>query len=152
VCLGANDEQALAIHGASQAFSSPKWASVYRARIRQIVQMATHAGSYVLWVGLPIMEPAGYNRGANFLNAQYRQVAPTVPGATFLPSWRLLASPAGTFRAGGRVDGVEAALRAPDGIHLTTVGEDVFATFVVHQISAIYHVPLHVRAPMKIDG
>jgi hypothetical protein len=92
VCLGGNDEQALAIKGVSQDFSSPKWASVYRARIRQIVAMATHAGSYVLWVGLPIMEPAGYNRGVNFLNAQYRAVVPSVPGGAFQPVWRLFAN------------------------------------------------------------
>lgn len=152
VCLGANDEQALAIRGASQAFSSPRWTTVYRERVRQIVDLATHAGSYVLWVGLPIMEPAGYNRGVNFLNAQYRAVAPSVPGGSFQPTWRLMASPSGTFRAGARVNSVEAALRAPDGIHMTTVGEDVFATFIVHQINAIYHVALRVRAPMLING
>ncbi|MDE3065688.1 MAG: DUF459 domain-containing protein, partial [Acidobacteriota bacterium] len=150
VCLGANDEQAIAVKGSSRAFGSDAWASVYRTRVRRLAAMATHAGSYVLWVGLPVMEPAGYRRGVNFLNAQYRAVVPTVPGATFQPTWRLMADTRGNFRAGGLVNGAQAVLRSADGIHFTVIGEDVFATFVARQISAIYHVPLTLRAPMTL--
>lgn len=95
VFLGGNDEQAIAVNGVSQAFGSAGWAKAYQSRVRDIASRASHAGCMVLWVGLPIMEPAGYNRGANFLNAQYRAVMTTVPGATFLPTWRLLATPRG---------------------------------------------------------
>ncbi len=152
ICLGANDEQAIAVNGSSRAFGSASWAAAYQTRVRQLVTMATRAGSYVLWVGLPIMEPPHYRSGVNFLNLQYREVVTRVPGATFQPTWRLLANPQGQFRAGARVNGVEAALRASDGIHFTVYGEDVFSTFIAHQISAIYHVPLRLRAPMIIDG
>ncbi len=151
VFLGGNDEQAIAVNGVSQPFGSAGWAAAYQARVRDIASRASHAGCFVLWVGLPIMEPAGYNRGANFLNAQYRAVMKTVPGAAFLPTWRLLATPQGTFRAGAVVNGVSSALRAPDGIHFTVVGENVLSTFVAHEISAIYHVPLTLHAPMLID-
>jgi uncharacterized protein len=150
VCLGANDEQALAVKGVSRAFGSSSWASVYRTRIRRVTSLATAAGSYVLWVGLPIMEPAQYRRGVNFLNAQYRAVVPTIPGAAFQPTWDLLADAQGNFRAGGSVNGVQSALRAPDGIHFTVVGENVFATFVARQIATIYHVPLAPREPMYL--
>ena len=49
------------------------------------------------------------------------------------------------------VNGVQSALRAPDGIHFSVVGENVLATFVAHEISAIYHVPITLHEPMLID-
>ncbi|MFI5036734.1 MAG: DUF459 domain-containing protein [Acidimicrobiales bacterium] len=152
VCLGANDEQALAAPGGSLAFGTPRWVTAYRQRIRTIATMATRAGSYLLWVGLPIVEPTVYRRGINLLNTEYRTVVAAVPGAAFQPTWRLLADARGGYRAGARVNGVESALRAADGIHFTSVGEDVLATFVARQIAAIYHVPLHLRAPAVING
>jgi hypothetical protein len=152
ICLGANDEQAIAVKGVSQAFGSASWAAAYQPRVRELVTLAVKSGSYVLWVGLPIVQPPHYRSGVNFLNLQYREVVTKIPGATFQPTWRLLADAQGRFRAGARVNGVEAAIRASDGIHFTVYGEDVFSTFVAHQITSIYHVPLRLHAPMIING
>ena len=152
VCLGANDEQALAVNHVSHAFGSAQWAAVYRHRVRQMMQLVAGAKSYLLWVGLPIMQPDHYNSGVNLLNSIYSRSAQSVAGAVFQPTTHLLADAHGKYRAGARVNGVESALRAPDGIHFTVVGENVLATFVVHQISTIFHVTLAARAPMRIDG
>ena len=46
----------------------------------------------------------------------------------------------------------KAVIRAPDGIHFSAIGGDVFATFVVDEIESIYHVRLHLDRPAFITN
>jgi len=150
VCVGGDDEQGLTINGHAYGFNTPQWRTRYTALIRQIDTMITGAGSYVLWVGLPVMAPTSYSEGVAVLNSFYRSVALTVPGATYLPSWDLFANAQGQYQSAAPVNHVQSVLRSPDGIHLSYVGENVFATFVAHEIAAIYHVHLEPSAPASI--
>jgi hypothetical protein len=151
VLFGANDEQALAVHGVSQPFGSPQWRLAYTARVRQIDALATKAHSYVLWVGVPIAEPVHYRRGLEALNAIYQKAALDTPGVTYQPTWNLLSTPSGQYRGGAIVNGTSSALRASDGIHLTDTGELVVATFIARQIATIYNVKVHPLVPAYID-
>ena len=151
IMFGANDEQALRVHGASQPFGSPKWRSAYIARVRRIDRMVTKAGAYAFWVGLPIVAPKSYSQGLRALNAIYRQVAMSTPGVTFQPMWRLLATKGGNYRGGAVVNNVQSALRLSDGIHFTSTGELVIGTFVAHQLASVYHVNLRPQEPAYID-
>jgi hypothetical protein len=151
IMFGANDEQALRVHGASQPFGSPKWRSAYIARVRRIDRMVTKAGAYAFWVGLPIVAPKSYSQGLRALNAIYRQVAISTPGVTFQPMWRLLATKGGNYRGGAVVNNVQSALRLSDGIHFTSTGELVIGTFVAHQLASVYHVNLRPQEPAYID-
>jgi hypothetical protein len=150
ICLGANDQQNMKVSGSSQAFATAAWTTAYRAEVRRLVRLATNAGAFVLWVGLPIMGPYGYNQGARFLNAQYASVVAGVAGATFLPTWRLTANGRGQFQYNARVNHVGVTIRSADGIHFSVVGENVLATFVAGQIAQLYHVPLRLAAPQFI--
>lgn len=152
VCLGGNDQQGMSVNGSSQPFDSPGWRSAYRGRVRTIDQLATRAGSYVLWVGLPIMDPYGYRQGAVVLNSLYRSVAASVPGVAFVDTWTLFANAAGQYRATAPVNGVSVALRSSDGIHFSVAGENVLATYVVRTVADVYHVRLSPRAPATITG
>jgi len=147
VCVGGDDEQGMKIHGKVYGFDSPPWRMRYSALIRQIDTMITRASSYVLWVGLPVMAPNIYNEGVVTLNSLYRSVAATVPGVTYLPSWALFTNSRGLFERAGLVNHVPTVLRAPDGIHLSYVGENVFATFVADEIATIFHVALRPSQP-----
>jgi hypothetical protein len=111
---------------------------------------ANRAHSYVLWVGMPVMGPNFYRQNMVFLNSQYARYAPSVPGVTFLPTWRLFAGPGGQFLTSAQVNGVATVLRALDGVHFSYVGENVFATYVVRQIASIYHVILAPISPMSL--
>jgi hypothetical protein len=148
--FGANDEQGIVVKGHAAPFGSAEWHRAYTARILQMARMASKAGSYVLWVGLPIMEPTQYRQGASILNSLYATVATRVPGVTFLPTWNLLATWGGQFRNAAWVNGAPSVLRQPDGIHFTVVGENVLATYVAQQIAAIYHVSFAPAAPMAV--
>jgi len=147
VCVGGDDEQGMKVNGHVYSFDSPPWRARYSALIRQIDTMTTRAGSYVLWVGLPVMAPNIYNQGVVMLNSLYRSVAATVPGVTYLPSWALFANKRGQFEMAAPVNHVSAVLRSSDGIHLSYVGENVFATFVANEIATIYHVELRPSQP-----
>jgi uncharacterized protein len=150
VCVGGDDEQGMKVHGNVYGFDTPQWRARYSTLIRQIDTMTTRAGSYVLWVGLPVMKSNIYNEGVATLNSLYRSVAITVPGVTFLPSWSLFTNTHGQFEMAGPVNRVRTLLRAPDGIHLSYVGENVFATFVANEIATIYHVELRPSQPENI--
>lgn len=151
IMFGANDEQALAVNGASQPFGSPKWRSAYVARVRRIDRMITKAGAYAFWVGLPIAAPKSYSQGLRALNAIYEQVAKSTPGVTFQPMWRLLATKGGNYRGGAVVNNVQSAMRLSDGIHFNSTGELVIGTFVAGQLATVYNVKLHLEEPAYID-
>ncbi len=150
VFLGANDQQAIRFDGHSYAFNTPSWRTRYAALIRQVDTLATHAGSYVLWVGLPTMAPTTFDAGVTVLNSLYQRVARTVPGVTYLSTWDLFTNRRGHYRASAPVNHAKAVIRAPDGIHFSAIGGDVFATFVVDEIESIYHVTLHLDRPAFI--
>jgi uncharacterized protein len=151
ILFGANDEQALAVNGASQPFGSPKWRSAYIARVQKIDRMVTKAGAYAFWVGLPIAAPKSYSHGLQALNAIYAKVATSTPGVTFQPMWHLLATKGGKFRGGAVVNNVETALRVSDGIHFTETGDLVIGTFVARQLATVYNVKLRPEEPAYID-
>jgi hypothetical protein len=152
ICLGANDQQGLAVKGGALAFATQAWRDEYVARVTQMLDIARRAGAYVLWVGLPVMRPVGYNQGVSLLNSLYAKSVATAPGAVFLSTSALLATPAGHYRASARVGSSVQVLRATDGIHFSVIGEDIFATAVVKALSAAFHVPLPLSHPMGISG
>ena len=150
VCIGGNDEQNIALDRHVYDFGSAQWRAAYSAVIRRLASMSTRAHSYVLWVGLPVMAPVAYGEGIARLNSLYRSVATTVPGVTYLPSWPLFSNGRDQFRNSAPVNNVMSVLRASDGIHFSTVGENVFATFVANEIAAVYHVRLRPSQPAYI--
>lgn len=150
VLLGANDQQGIRFDGRSYSFDTPHWRTRYAALVRQVDTLATRAGSYVLWIGLPTMAPATFNAGVLTLNSLYQGVARSVPGVTYLSTWGLFSDRRGHYRASAPVNHANAVIRAPDGIHFSAIGGDVFATFVVDEIESIYHVRLHLDRPAFI--
>ena len=150
VAFGANDEQNMTVAGHVVAFGSAPWVAAYKAQIRRIALAASRAHSYVLWIGMPVMGPNFYRQNMVFLNSLYARYAPSVPGVTFLPTWRLFAGPRGQFLASARVNGVPTVLRSSDGVHFSYVGENAFATYVARQIASIYHVVLAPSAPLTL--
>jgi hypothetical protein len=152
VCIGGNDARDVSLNGHVVRFGTPEWIKFYDFSIRQIVTEANKAGARILWVGLPIMRPFYYRQEIALLNARFAHVAPSVPGGTYLPTWSLMATSSGAFRQSAYVNHVWATLRSPDGIHLSSVGENVFSTFVAREIGLVYHVNVHLAAPSTITG
>ena len=104
------------------------------ATSREVVTEATKSGAYVLWIGMPIMQPYSYNQGIMILNALYQEGVTSESNATFVPIWSLFANPEGEFESQAAVNGVETTLRVSDGIHFSFTGEDVLATYVIREM------------------
>ena len=152
VCLGGNDEQGMKVNGVTEPFGSNTWKAMYSSYIKQIVSLATSAGSYVLWVGMPVMQPYGYNKGMQILNSQYLDNVSGVPGTVFLPTWNLLSDSQEAFMKSAQVNGAESLLRSPDGIHFSYAGEGVFSTYVAKALSSIFNISLRIANPKVITA
>jgi hypothetical protein len=151
ITFGANDEQNLRVNGHVLAFGSAPWVTAYTELVTKIASNATKTGAYVLWVGMPIMQPNGYRQGMVLINSVFAKVATAVPGMTFLPTWNLFANARGQFEDAARVNDVPSLLRASDGIHFSYVGENVLATYVTRNIGVVYHVVIAPEAAMYIS-
>jgi hypothetical protein len=152
VCLGGNDEQNMTVNGNVVSFGSTAWEHDYLDYVREIVNEATDSGAYVLWIGMPIMQPYSYNQGMMILNSLFQEGVTSEPNATFVPMWPVFANPEGQFESQASVNGSEASLRAPDGIHFSFTGEDVFATYVMREMARVYHVALAPTDPAVITS
>jgi uncharacterized protein len=151
ITFGANDEQNLKVNGHVLAFGSAPWVTAYTAIVTKMATAATNTGAYVLWVGMPIMQPNGYRQGMVLINSVFAKVATTVPGMTFLPTWDLFANAQGQFEDAARVNDIPSLLREADGIHFSYVGENVISTYVTRNIGVVYHVQITPEAAMYID-
>lgn len=152
VMLGANDRQNMKVDGQSLSFGTSKWKAAYRENIDRIAEMVTAAGSYVLWVGLPVMEPRSYGEGMALLNRMYADEAPRTTGVTFLNVWDYLADNNGEFRSHVRISSGLTKIRGGDGIHFSTSGMRVLASYVLLNLRDIYSVNIRPRTEMPIIG
>jgi hypothetical protein len=152
ILIGGNDARNVDVNGQFAAFGTPTWVNFYDRQIREITTEAYNAGAHVMWVGLPIMEPQPYRQKIAILNREFLKVVPTIPGGTYLPVWNLFATASGQFRSGAIVNHQYQVLRSDDGIHFSSVGENVLSTHVTLEISSVYHVTIRPAAPMAIDN
>lgn len=150
--LGANDRQNMKVNGSTVTFGTKKWDAAYRAQVDRITQMVTAAGSYLLWVGLPVMEPKSYGEGMAHLDSIYADEAPRTAGVTYLHIWDYLADNNGKFRSKVRVNQTFTKIRGGDGIHFSTSGMRVLGSYVMMQIRDIYSVNIRPRQELPITG
>ena len=149
--FGGNDEQNLRVDGHVVAFASAPWIAAYTKIVTGMATAATKSGAYVLWVGMPIMQPNTYRANMLVINSVYLKVEHSVPGMTFLPTWDLFANARGQYANAAPVNRVPSVLRSSDGIHFSYVGENVIATYVAHEVAQVYHVLVAPSLPMFID-
>ena len=140
--LGANDRQNMKVGTRVLTYPTTAWQSAYKSQVTKMTKLATDAGAYVLWVGMPISKPYNYNEGMKVINAQFRAVVPTMSGATFVPLWTLTADSAGAYRQYASVNGVRTKIRGDDGIHFTADGQSVIGTYIIDKVASVYHVTL----------
>lgn len=151
VLLGANDHQNFKLAGRVVQFGSTEWKNEYLRRMRQITSIAASHGSYVAWIGLPVMAPTRYSQAMRQLNMLYATVDRR-QGAVFLPTWDYFATSTGAFRQRARVNAEMTKVRGDDGIHFTSAGGEVLASFVLDRISSTFHVGFNSTHPARITG
>lgn len=148
--FGGDDEQGMRVGGSAVQFGTPAWKTAYLARVRQLISEATASGSYVVWVGLPVMKPPYYNQGVQLINSLFQQAVALEANSTYISTSTLFANPQGAFQSNALVNGQPTTLRQSDGIHYSVAGENVLATYVIQEIALIYHVQLSPTNPAVI--
>ncbi len=149
VFLGANDEQAMVVNGQAAPFDTRAWRSKYSSNVSTVIKEAAAAHCVVMWVGMPIMNPFGYRQKMQVVNSIFSDASQKIPDATFVSTWKFMADARGNFRFNARVNGKLQPIRTADGIHLTYMGQNLLATYVVTQLRLIYGLPLRPAYPVR---
>jgi hypothetical protein len=149
VFLGANDEQAIVVNGHAAPFDTHAWRSKYESNVTTMMNEAAAVHCVVMWVGMPIMTPFGYRQKMQVINSIFSTAALKMPDATFLSPWEFMADAKANFRFNARVNGKLQSIRTPDGIHLTYMGQNLLATYVVTQLRLTSGLALKPAYPVR---
>jgi uncharacterized protein len=114
---------------------SPTWDAEYRRRVDGVTRELAARGVYVVWLGLPIPDGAGFKHSFPIVNAIIASVAREHPQtATFVDTWHMLDDAHGRYAAYLRVHGQLTLMRLPDGVHYTAAAGDLIAEQVLKQL------------------
>ena len=115
------------------------WDAEYRRRADGVTRELIAKGIYVVWLGLPIPDGAGFKRTFPVVNGILSDVAGAHPGkAAYVDTWDLLADSHGRYTPYLRVHGTLTLMRLPDGVHYTPAAGDLIAAQVLKQLGAVF--------------
>jgi hypothetical protein len=98
------------------------------------------AGTYVVWIGLPIPAGSGFSRSFPVVNRVLRSVAARHrDGAVYIDTWHMFDSAQGKYtdylrNARGKV----VLLRARDGVHYLAPAGDMVANAILQRLARVY--------------
>ncbi|MFY9655253.1 MAG: SGNH family hydrolase [Methylocystis sp.] len=138
IMIGGNDRQALTAETGAQEALSPRWRELYGSRVEGLIQIFKDKGIPVVWVGLPVMQPAGYSAAIAQINEIFRSSAAKAD-VPFVDLWDKFTDEHGQYSAIGPDEkGQIVRLRSADGIHFTEAGARKVALFVEGEIKRLY--------------
>jgi len=118
------------VNGCALVCGTAAWEKAYLSDIREIITEATSTGAYVLWVGLPIMQPVAYSQGVALLNSLYKLGATTQPTRRSCRRGRC-SRISRTLREHRRRERYRDDASRERWIHFSPSGWDVLATYVI---------------------
>lgn len=138
VSLGLNDRQPLVDRNHVHTdYGTPEWAQKYTDHATQLLQNAANAKAGVLWVGIPVMRDAVANNDATEKDRLFAEAVSKLSRSNikYVEPWRLNPSGPEVYKSiGPGRSGSVVTLRAPDGIHFTSAGYDVIASYIFPKI------------------
>ena len=140
--FGSNDNQDMETAGGVLRVGSQAWTAEYRARVGTAMDLAHQGGRTVVWVGLPVMRSADYDRSVAAIDALQREEASERPWVRFVDGRALFAGPDGGYRealSGG--DG-EVVVRQEDGVHWSIEGSSRVGRAAWSQIAPEWDLPV----------
>jgi len=142
IFIGANDDQGLDVNGIASAPGTLAWVAAYSRRVDDLVHEATGSGARVVWVGMPLMANSALNAAMQREDSIYARETASVSAALYVSSVAAL-DPSGVYETNGEdLSGRQAALRTPDGVHLTPAGAGVLARAVIRALDQRWDVAL----------
>lgn len=125
VFIGANDCQNLSVGGKTMRFGSPEWQEAYRKRVRTMMTTLCAKVGDVLWLGLPPMRNAKFNRRIAALDAIVEPEIKASACGKYVPTRPLLGGDGGIYVTSRKIRGRRVMLREPDGVHITQNGGEL---------------------------
>ena len=138
VQTGANDRQrVVSLDGAEFAnFASERWHQIYGQRLAYFLGVAQQRKIPVLWVGMPVMRDAPFDRGMRLISRMHQDYAER-HGAQFLDIAGFTADDEGAYTEFVvQADGRRRRLRHEDGVHSWEFGYDRLAAHVADTVRA----------------
>lgn len=122
------------------SLGSPSWNAEYRRRLEGVTRELNAAGTYVVWIGLPIPAGQGFSRSFPVLNRLLRGVAARHRhGAAYIDTWHMLDSAQGKYTDYLRnPHGKVVLLRARDGVHYLPPAGDMVAQAILQHLGRVY--------------
>ncbi|MFV0258610.1 MAG: DUF459 domain-containing protein [Acidimicrobiales bacterium] len=140
VMLGANDAQSFVADGRMLTYGTDEWFAAYRARVATIMDQATAAGAFVVWLGQPTMRDAAFEAKLTPLNQIFAAEAAARPGrAVYVDTARAMSVDGSGAYTPTLVDGSghQRVVRSTDGIHMTNDGGEILAPIVVETVAGV---------------
>ncbi|MBV8565587.1 MAG: DUF459 domain-containing protein [Methylobacteriaceae bacterium] len=140
VSLGLNDRQFIVDVNAGKAhieYGTPEWIPKYTEQVTAFLQNGSEARAGLLWIGIPVMRDPVANNDALEKNKIYSGAIANLGNSKvqFVQPWRLNPNGPEAFKSiGPGRDGSIIALRAPDGVHFTSAGYDMLASYLYPKI------------------
>jgi uncharacterized protein len=120
---------------------SATWDAEYRRRVDGVTRELAADGIYVVWLGLPIPDGAGFKKSFPIVNRILEAVVKAhAKTAAYVDTWDLLADAHGRYASYLRVHGKLTLMRLPDGVHYTGAGGDRIAAQVLTQLKPRFDV------------
>jgi hypothetical protein len=114
-------------------FKSEDWESVYRARIREVIEIARENGAKVFWLEVPCMRKKELDTSMSYLNRLFSEEVEK-SGELFLPTGKILGCDEGQFSSFMNSNGKKKKSRIDDGVHFTIAGQRKIADEILSLI------------------
>jgi hypothetical protein len=135
---GANDWQGMTNPDGSTFDStagSDKWIAEYTRRVDGVMDLMEAPHRLVVWIGLPIMAAADFDKHMQTLSTIFEQEAAKHPGVVYVPLYSLFADANGNWSRYLPVNGELEEMRiGNDGVHFSIAGGDRAANRVLDEI------------------
>ena len=140
ISIGMNDRQFIVdASGQRTAWGAPNWLDKYKSELTDFVKAAADGGRVVLLLGLPAMREAVDDADAREKNQLFAEVVASLnnPRVRYVEPWKLAASGIDTFSTYGRDRNDRLVqIRAGDGKHFTSAGEELLASHVFPKLAS----------------
>lgn len=138
VFLGANDPWDIPTKGHYIHFGSKEWKAIYHERVASIINTANTHHARILWLGAPPMGREDLVKKIPVLNEIYAEEAAKVPlTARYLATASTITENGVDFSKFLTIpERGSVMIRADDGVHFTTQGQRLLATFTLTQFTS----------------
>lgn len=138
VIIGANEGFPLPGPGGGElACCDARWAAAYATRVRTMMDTYRQGGAArVYWLTLPLPRDGARQEIARAVNAAIAVAAEPYRAQVRVLDLAALFTPDGRYRVSMPVDGHDAVVRKPDGIHLNPAGAALAADLVERDLRA----------------